>query len=48
MASFPDTDQYGMGEGPVVLVQLSDDFIGLYEIENSRCLYWKKLDLNWI
>ena len=45
VASFPDTDQYGMGEGPVVLVQLSDDFIGLYEIENSRCLYWKKLDL---
>lgn len=29
----------------MVLVHLSEDFIGLYEIEDGRCYYWEKLEL---
>ena len=45
VASFPDPKEYGMEESPMVLVHLSEDFIGLYEIEDGRCYYWEKLEL---
>lgn len=45
IASFPDPKDYGIEEGPIVLVHLAENFISLYEIENGRCFYWEKLDL---
>ncbi len=45
VASFPEPESYGIKEESVILVQLTDDLLAMYEIENGHCCRWKKFSL---
>ena len=45
VASFPEPESYGLKEGSVMLLHLTDDLLAIYEIENGHCFHWKKFSL---